>query len=799
MKAKLIFKKLKSGFKKLVSLLSPGKKAMKGAAIGMLIFACLVFLILPLEIIQPLGFITTFVFALGLFLILILSALLINYLLEQLSELPTLFKRALFFTILVTFLSFAGGMQITLSFLAAFIILPALLGGGIWLLIKRDWKKNTLLNKILISASTVIGFAGLLTISIWYFYTGKDTEAPTNAAYFGESIPEPLQLEDPSADGPYSFQYLTYGSGNDKNREEFAEQVSIKTDSVDGSNLLTSWSGFTGKLRTKYFGFDKDALPLNARVWYPEGEGNFPLVLIVHGNHLAQDFSDGGYGYLGEFLASRGYIFASVDENFLNSSFSDIPNGLSGENGARGWLMLKHLEQWRKWNADSTSQFYNKVNMDEIALIGHSRGGEAVAIAASFNRLPFHPDNGLEKFDFNFNIRSIVGIAPVDGQYTPSNVPTPIEDVNYLLLHGSHDMDVQSYSSLKQFHRLEYSEGFDGFKAGLYIYKANHGQFNTTWGNKDGGSPYINLFNLKQLISEEDQQKIAKVYIGAFLETTLKKNKAYQPLFADHRLGKNWLPENIYLSQYEQSGITYLANYEEDIDLSTATIAGGKIVADKLSKFKEQLIKMTYSNQSSKAAYLGWDFSEIDTLIGTYTITLPDSMVLDSIKHETLGFLLADAAENASHPKKKSDKNENEEEEGEDDNANEENNESQEEEDDESEEDDKDKKKEPIDFTIQLTDQNGEIVSTLLSEYSYLQPQIEKNLMKLEFMRNNPNSEAVFSSFYLPLSSIGVENPFFDWQKLSKIEFIFNQNKKGVIILNNIGLMTNPFTPKQND
>mgnify|MGYP006197773811 CR=1 FL=1 len=29
MKAKLIFKKLKSGFKKLVSLLSPGKKAMK--------------------------------------------------------------------------------------------------------------------------------------------------------------------------------------------------------------------------------------------------------------------------------------------------------------------------------------------------------------------------------------------------------------------------------------------------------------------------------------------------------------------------------------------------------------------------------------------------------------------------------------------------------------------------------------------------------------------------------------------------------------------------------------------------
>lgn len=795
MKAKLIFKKLKFSFKKLVSLLSPGKKAMKGAAIGMLIFACLVFLILPLQIIQPLGFLITFVFALGLFLVLFLSALLINYLIKKLGELPTLYRRTLFFTILVTFFSFVGGMQITLSFLAAFIILPSLLGGGIWLLIKRDWKKNSLLNKILISASTIIGFAGLLTITIWYFYTGKETDAPINAAYFGEFTPEPLQLEDPSSQGSYTFKYLTYGSGNDKNREEFAEQVSIKTDSVDGSNLLTSWSGITGKLRTKYFGFDKDALPLNARVWYPEGEGNFPFVLIVHGNHLAQDYSDGGYAYLGELLASRGYIFASIDENFLNSSFSDIPKGLSGENGARGWLLLKHLEQWRKWNADSTSLFYNKVNMDEIALIGHSRGGEAVAVAASFNRLPFHPDNGLEKFDFNFNIRGIVGIAPVDGQYTPSNVPTPIEDVNYLLLHGSHDMDVQSYSSLKQFHRLKYSEDYDGFKAGLYIYKANHGQFNSTWGNKDGGSPFINLFNIKQLIPEEDQQKVAKVYISAFLETTLKKDKAYQPLFADHRLGKNWLPENIYLSQYEQSGITFLANYEEDIDLSTATIAGGKIVADKLSKFKEQLIKMSYGNQNSKAAYLGWDFSEIDNLIGTYTITLPDSMVLDSTKQETLGFLLADAAENASHPKKKSEKNENdEEEEGDNTNEDDEN-----EEEDESEEDDEDKKKEPIDFTIQLTDRNGEIVSTLLSEYSYLQPQIEKNLMKLDFMSSNPNSEAVFSSFYLPLSSLSSKNPLFEWGNLSEIKFIFNQTEKGVIILNNIALMKNPLLINQNE
>ena len=91
------------------------------------------------------------------------------------------------------------------------------------------------------------------------------------------------------------------------------------------------------KSRKKYWGFDPKAFPINGRVWYPDGAGPFPLVLIVHGNHNMKDFSDPGYGYLGELLASRGFILASVDENFING-------GLRGENDGRGWLLLEHLE-----------------------------------------------------------------------------------------------------------------------------------------------------------------------------------------------------------------------------------------------------------------------------------------------------------------------------------------------------------------------------------------------------------------------------------------------------------------------
>jgi hypothetical protein len=74
-------------------------------------------------------------------------------------------------------------------------------------------------------------------------------------------------------------------------------------------------------------------------------------VLIVHGNHNMRDFSDPGYEYLGELLASRGYILASVDMNFLNGA-------IRGENDARGWFLLKHLEAWREFNATEGGPFH---------------------------------------------------------------------------------------------------------------------------------------------------------------------------------------------------------------------------------------------------------------------------------------------------------------------------------------------------------------------------------------------------------------------------------------------------------
>ena len=365
--------------------------------------------------------------------------------------------------------------------------------------------------------------------------------------------------------------------------------------SVDGSKLIDNWDGFSGWLRTSYWGFDVTELPLQARVWYPEGDGPFPLVLIVHGNHSMEDFSDPGYGYLGELLASRGIIFASVDENFVNSSisaavefFADRP-GLKEENDSRGWLLLEHLSQWRDWNKEAGHLFQNKVDIDRVALIGHSRGGEAVGIAASFNSLERYPDDATQKFDFGFNLRGVIAIAPVDGQYQPRENGTPVRDVNYFTIHGSMDGDVQSFEGMSQYSRVTFTDDSDSrFKAGLYVTGANHGQFNTTWENLDTGIFRAWALDLDGIMDGEAQRDIGREYSSApswKSYSTIEPNTCrYFPMPDTRPDGYRIFFISVSSQVRRQQAI---ADFEEDIDPVTTTLAGGRIETEHLSKWHE--------------------------------------------------------------------------------------------------------------------------------------------------------------------------------------------------------------------
>jgi dienelactone hydrolase len=436
-----------------------------------------------------------------------------------------------------------------------------------------------------------------------------------------------ITAPNPADPGPFAVKRLYYGSGTDKQRPEYRDSVTYRTKSVDVSPFASLRPEQAGD-RKDFFGFDLKSAPINGRVWYPDGDGPFPLVLVVHGNHSYEEFSDPGYAYLGELLASRGFILASVDENFING-------GISGENDGRAWLLLKHLEAWKRFTDSSAGPLSHKVDMQRIVLMGHSRGGEAVAHAATFNRLKYYPDDFRQKFNFNFAIKGVVAIAPVDGQYQPASRLEPLDNVNYLLIHGSHDGDVSTFAGIRQYERLRFTDGQPHFKAIFYMYRANHGQWNTVWNNKDNGPRSGRSLDLRSLVPPEDQRQFAKVVISAFLEATLHRKTEYLPLFRDHRTAGHWFPKSMYTTRFQESGYRPLAEFDDDVDLTTGE-PGVTIAGDSLSTWKENVIPFRgrgADNQRNNAAWIAWNnrIAGPDTMRtgqpARFTITLSDSLV----------------------------------------------------------------------------------------------------------------------------------------------------------------------------
>jgi dienelactone hydrolase len=453
---------------------------------------------------------------------------------------------------------------------------------------------------------------GLGCLAVLYFlvWPGQDPYAkailPASAYY---DVPlTPASLENPAKLGSFKVLRFTYGSGTDEQRQEFAEGATYTTAAVDARLLLPEWKGKKKKWRERYWGFGPDAFPLNGRVYLPEGTGPFPLTLIVHGNHGMIDHSDNGYGYLGELLASKGIIAVSVDENFVNGHWSG--DFMGKEMPVRAWLLLKHLEQWSKWNQEDKHPLSGKVDMDNIMLIGHSRGGEAVTMAGVYNKLPYFPDRAEVPFAFNFGIKGIVALAPTDYRYDRKMV---LKNVDYLTLQGSYDADETSFWGMRPFHRMRFTDSLPHFKAGIYVHGANHGQFNSTWGRSDFGAPRKWLLNLAPLMPQEEQETVAKVCIGAFAEAVLKGNTAYLPLFKQVAWGKAWLPERYLLTQFASSNFQGWTDFEEDLDLTTAGDSL-RLQAEGFALWRELNLRTRDQDfRDNNALVLGWDNADEKT------------------------------------------------------------------------------------------------------------------------------------------------------------------------------------------
>src|SRR2546429_4737562 len=124
--------------------------------------------------------------------------------------------------------------------------------------------------------------------------------------------------------------------------------------------------------------------------------------------------------------------------------------------------------------------------------------------------------------------------------------------------------------------------------------------------------PYTTLFrslswllNLKPLMSGEEQRRISKIYISAFLEATLHERREYIPLFQDWRVGRAWLPDTLYVNRYQDASYVPLASFQEDADLTSTTAPGGSIAGENLSVWHEGHIPWRAGNRDYNGVFLG--------------------------------------------------------------------------------------------------------------------------------------------------------------------------------------------------
>ncbi|MEM8997964.1 MAG: hypothetical protein AAGF23_24495, partial [Acidobacteriota bacterium] len=289
-------------------------------------------------------------------------------------------------------------------------------------------------------------------------------------------------------------------------------------------------------------------IEVRASVHYPTDlASDYPLVLFLHGRHptcfagneafLVWPCPEGqdeipsyeGYDFMASVLASHGYIVVSIGANGINA----LDNTTSDAGMlARAQLIRFHLEKWQVWNETGAEPFadlfVDKVDLDRIGLMGHSRGGEGAMLHVLQNSVDPMP----------FNIRGVLTLAPTDF------FRLVVNDVNIGILLTDCDGDVNNLQGVRFYDDARYNQPRDiAFKHSFLILGGNHNYFNTVWTPSIflPGSFDDAVFTFEPTCSsvgdyrltEDEQQGVTLAYTSAFFRLYVGEEGEFETLLTD--------------------------------------------------------------------------------------------------------------------------------------------------------------------------------------------------------------------------------------------------------------------------
>lgn len=288
------------------------------------------------------------------------------------------------------------------------------------------------------------------------------------------------------------------------------------------------------------------SLPLRARVFYPaDAPGqtgpanisavnpNYPLVVVVHGN--GQDYDT--YDLLCTHLAHNGFIAVSIDNRYT-SGMSTV-HGMHGLGRAEN--LFKHLQVIQTG--------FGATVQNNIGIMGHSRGGEAVIKATRIN----------QQSALGFNINAVIALAPTD-QYGSENISPPWAKP-YYVIYGSRDGDISGAVwtagyTVGQTGMAQWDRSSGSQKVLSFVYKATHNGFITT--------------NYDYPPSMDDatpaaQQAFSFAYMNAYFRMHLRAETQWEGMFTGE-----WKPGSVaatgleFYQEYSMPGASVVDDFQSN-------------------------------------------------------------------------------------------------------------------------------------------------------------------------------------------------------------------------------------------